>query len=261
MKNKSKGVLKIYKPLGISPLDAIKIIKDQNPKLRKVKMTYAGRLDPMAEGLILVIVGKELSNFKKHLKHDKKYRAEIIFGFSTDTYDVLGIPEKEKSNLSESKIKGVLDSIPKRYKFKVPPFSSYRIKGKPLFKWALDKRLDEIEIPEKNSLIYSLNYKKTTEIKKTDLKKEINLKLKRVVGDFRQEKIIKKWNDLLEKDNRGSFLRVTLNIHCSSGFYVRSLANDIGNKLNTGGFLYNLKRTAINCWTVEEAVSPFKFKN
>ena len=53
-------------------------------------MTYAGRLDPMASGVLLVLAGEETKNKDKYLGLDKEYDFEILFGFATDTYDILG---------------------------------------------------------------------------------------------------------------------------------------------------------------------------
>ena len=95
--NELKGVFNIHKPLGISPLDTIKTLKENHPELKGEKMTYAGRLDPMAEGVLLILAGKTVYEKEKYLKLDKEYEGEILFGFETDTYDILGLP-KEKNN-------------------------------------------------------------------------------------------------------------------------------------------------------------------
>jgi len=66
-------------------------------------MTYAGRLDPLAEGLLLVLTGEECKNKEKYLGLDKEYEVDVLFGFATDTYDILGKVLSAK-NYSKSEI-------------------------------------------------------------------------------------------------------------------------------------------------------------
>ena len=90
-------ILNIYKPVGISPLDAIKTLKEKYPELKDEKMTYAGRLDPLAEGVLLILAGNAVYEKEKYLKLDKEYEAEILFGFNTDTYDIFGSARKNNA--------------------------------------------------------------------------------------------------------------------------------------------------------------------
>ena len=83
-------VLNLYKKIGETPLERIKRFKADNPEYAMLKMSYAGRLDPMAEGVLLVLVDGENKNREKYLNFSKEYEADIIFGIGTDTHDVLG---------------------------------------------------------------------------------------------------------------------------------------------------------------------------
>ncbi|MBM2817978.1 MAG: ine55 [Parcubacteria group bacterium] len=87
-----KLVLNIYKKVGETPLEAINRFRADNPKYQSVKITYAGRLDPLAEGVLILLAGSAVYEKEKYLKLDKEYEAEIVFGFETDTYDILGMP-------------------------------------------------------------------------------------------------------------------------------------------------------------------------
>ncbi len=247
-------IFTIYKPIGISPLDAIEIFKKENPEFKNQKMTYAGRLDPMAEGVLLIILGSELKKFSDHLCYDKQYEADILFGFSTDSYDLLGIPKKEELKISEKKIVTSLNQFEGKTRMKIPPFSSYRIKGKPLFKWALEKRLNEIKIPEKETTIYKLEINNIYKIKEEQLREEINKKVGKVKGDFRQKKIISAWNSILnDPDNEYSVVR--LSIDCSSGSYIRSLADESGKKLGLKSLLLRLKRTEVGDYNLKNSIA------
>ena len=88
------NIFNVFKPIGISPLGAIKALKEKYPELKNEKMTYAGRLDPLAEGALLILAGNAVHEKEKYLKLDKEYEGEILFGFTTDTYDILGLPKK-----------------------------------------------------------------------------------------------------------------------------------------------------------------------
>jgi tRNA pseudouridine55 synthase len=86
-------VLKLYKNLGETPLECLERFRVSNPEYANEKMTYAGRLDPMAEGLLIALVGEECKKKDEYLGLDKEYVFEVLFGFQSDTYDILGIPK------------------------------------------------------------------------------------------------------------------------------------------------------------------------
>ncbi len=83
-------VIKIYKKKGETPLECIGNLKKQDENLKLLSMTYAGRLDPLAEGVLLILVGDEVNNKNEYLKLPKEYEVDILFGFGTDTYDLMG---------------------------------------------------------------------------------------------------------------------------------------------------------------------------
>ena len=73
-----KNVINLYKPVGLSPLQVIEKFRLKHREYGKVKLGYAGRLDPMAEGVLMVLVGDENKKIRDYLKFDKEYRAEIL---------------------------------------------------------------------------------------------------------------------------------------------------------------------------------------
>ena len=85
-----KKLLVLNKREGETPLEALENWRLKHKKYKDVKMTYAGRLDPMASGLLVILAGEETKNKEKYLGLDKEYEFEVLFGFSTDTYDILG---------------------------------------------------------------------------------------------------------------------------------------------------------------------------
>ena len=80
----------LYKKIGETPLECLNRFKVENSEYESLPMTYAGRLDPMAEGLLLVLVGEECKKKEDYLYLSKEYEIEVLFGFETDTADVLG---------------------------------------------------------------------------------------------------------------------------------------------------------------------------
>src|SRR3989338_4911372 len=85
-----KGIIILNKKEGETPLAALEAFRRKNKEYANTKLTYAGRLDPMASGLLLLLAGEEIKNKEKYLNLDKEYEFEILFGFQTDTYDILG---------------------------------------------------------------------------------------------------------------------------------------------------------------------------
>lgn len=247
-------ILNLYKPIGLSPLDTIKLFKEKNPEYKDTKMTYAGRLDPMAEGVLIILAGEKVFEKDKYLNLDKEYDAEIVFGFSTDTHDLLGIPRKGKEvSFSTKQAKTELKKLVGDFSFTLPSYSSYKVKGKPMFEWARAKKLGEIEKVKRTTQIYNIKFlgvKKTNDQK---LLKNILQKMSLVRGDFRQEKIKTKWQKVLENSNR-ECVTVKIKVSCSSGTYIRTLAHELGKKIKTGAILFSLKRTTIGAFLIKDSI-------
>ena len=78
----------LYKPRRSSPLQAVNELRRARPELRAQTIGYAGRLDPLAEGLLLLLVGDENSHIRELRALDKTYEIDVLFGLSTDSYDL-----------------------------------------------------------------------------------------------------------------------------------------------------------------------------
>ncbi len=216
-------VLKLYKDLGETPLACLERFRAENLEYANEKMTYAGRLDPMAEGLLIALVGEECKKKDEYLGLDKEYVFEVLFGVQTDTYDILGIPNL--SLLSESR--KVKDFLGKRIQ-EYPPYSSRT------FQMARDGV--DFEPMTKEIEIYSLEQLEEREISARNFLAEVLAKIDLVKGDFRQEEIKNAWQGINLPEN----LHVAkFKINCSSGTYVRSLCNELG------GIAYSIKRTRV----------------
>ncbi len=244
-------ILNLHKPIGISPLDLIEKYKDQNPESADQKMTYAGRLDPMAEGVVLILTGEDRHKKDEFLKFDKKYRAQIIFGIESDTSDLLGLSSKpiDTSNL-EVQSKLDVDKLIGTHSIKVPPYSSVIVDRKPLFEWARSNQLNQISIPEREMTIKNAELAESSTITSSNLLKLIKDRIKLVQGDFRQDQILDSWKTNLSKADL-TFSTITIDLHVASGTYIRSIAHELGKQFGCGALLMSLERTAVGVYTVE----------
>ena len=242
-----KKVEKIYKSIGLTPLQSIEQFRKNNPNYKGVKLSYMGRLDPMAEGEMLVLIGDENKNRDKYLNLDKEYISDILFGLETDTFDILG-----KVNLGsnpndsfKSNLKKEVEKLEGKHTQEYPPYSSPKVKGKKLFEWAREGRLGEIDLPTKEIEIYIIKILDFYTISKEDLQKIIFERIGLLEGDFRQKEILEIWKNELDSCKNKEFKVSRVFLKCSSGTYVRSIANELGKKLGVGAMALNIKRTKI----------------
>lgn len=214
MENISSGFIIINKPSGPTSHDII-------DKLRKItgikKIGHAGTLDPFATGVLLVAIGREATKkISQFVKLDKEYEAVLRLGATTDTYDRTG------KMFPLSGIKCQMSNCGlSRIKKVLKQFIGKQEQVAPMFsaKKVGGKKLYELARAGKT-------------IKRKPYKIEIyNIKL-----------IKYKWPNL------------KIRINCSSGTYIRSLAYDIGRKLNCGAYLNELCRITIGNFKVEDSI-------
>lgn len=253
-----KKIEKIYKPVGLTPLQAVELFRKNNPSYKDVKLSYMGRLDPMAEGEMLILIGDENKNRDKYLNLDKEYVFDVLFGLETDTFDILGKvtslsiasrsfgSEADKgATRFEARLTSEVKKIKGKHTQEYPPYSSPKVKGKKLFEWAREGRLEEIDLPTKEIEIYDIKILNFYTISKKDLQKTVFERINLVEGDFRQDEILKLWKEKLGRCKNKESRVTKIFLRCSSGTYARSVANELGKKLGTGAIALNIKRTKI----------------
>lgn len=223
--------------------------REENQIAESIPVTFTGRLDPLATGVVIYLVGDEVHEKDDYLNLDKEYVVEILFGVSTDTGDLLGIINNKKNNNLENInykiIKNELLNFPKEIEMPYPIYSSRKVLGKPLWNWAREGRLNEIEIPKKKITIKNIKLI-SHEINLIDNKKlfeKINTKINNVKGDFRQEEIKNKWADFLIK--KSIFYLIKIKVESSAGSYMRFIADEIGKRLGVDALAYSIERTRI----------------
>jgi tRNA pseudouridine55 synthase len=250
-----KPVVNLYKPLSLTPLQAVEEFKKKNSAYKSAKISYPGKLDPMAEGVLVLLVGEENKKMTQYMGLDKEYNAQILLGFETDSYDVLGLAkEDENLALEHQLIKKKLKEINGAYTQTLPAYSSYRINGKSLFHYARTNQLDKIELPKKVVQIRKLKIESIYTITGNKILKQIERKIKNLEGDFRQEEILKRWEELLKSNLETKYILVEVTISCSTGTYIRSIAHDLGKRLDTSAILLNLKRTKVGKYGLRDSV-------
>ena len=243
-----KKILTLYKPISATPLELIEKYKEKNPEYKYQKMTYAGRLDPMAEGIMIILTGDECKNKQEYLNLDKTYLIDILWGIETDSYDTLGMVENINSNNPNPKeIITKLTTFTKSFEQQYPPYSSKSVNGKPLWQWQKEGRISEIGIPTKNVTIHSIKHIKDYTKSKKDILSKIIANISNLKGNFRQNEIIKSWRENTDKIT--DFHISQIEVNCSSGTYMRSLAHNLGKQLGTAGLALNINRTNVGQYT------------
>jgi tRNA U55 pseudouridine synthase TruB len=274
----NKTVHLLYKNLGETPNEAILRFKKDNPEYEGQSMTYAGRLDPMAEGLLLVLSGEELTKKDEYLNLQKTYEFEMLWGFETDTLDLLGVEnsystnppqgtdifllENSSSSLrrvslgpsqdivstnfpTNSQISDYVGGVVGKIEQKYPVYSSKPVQGKPLFQWAREGKLGSVEIPSHEVEICSGEFLSRRNISGKELLDVIAHRISLVKGDFRQNEILNRWKGVLEGREKENFMVDKMSLTVSSGFYVRQFVEDLAKSFNAKAVTFSIKRTKV----------------
>jgi tRNA pseudouridine(55) synthase len=237
----------IDKKEGETPLQALEYYRATRPELKNLPMTYAGRLDPMASGLLVLLIGEECKNRDAYTNLDKEYEFEILFGAATDTGDVLGLL-KECSMIQP----GVpYDEIIHEGEFSLPypAYSSKTVGGVPLFRYALENRLHDIRIPERDMTVLESGFIGSRTMTGTVIRAEV---IRRVgllsydqfgpqENDFRENKVRASWEDFPD----GVYTLARYRVRVTGGTYIRSLVADASHRMRIPALAYAIKRTRI----------------
>lgn len=241
------GFLYINKHIGPTSHDIV----DRIRRMTGVKTVgHAGTLDPFASGLLIVGVGREATReFPKLVGLDKRYVATLRLGATSDTDDRTGTIINNSYRVvhsssfivhnsmpSENEIQTVLKKFVGKIKQVPPMYSAKKIKGKKLYELAREgKIIDRAPIEIEIFSIGAEPFEARPPNGAAPLRPEVS--------------------------PRVAFNTIVLNIHCSSGTYIRALARDIGEALGCGAYLEELERTAIGTFSLSEAVKMENLNN
>jgi tRNA pseudouridine55 synthase len=210
-------ILLIDKPAGWTSFDVVAKIRGIASKQagRKIKVGHAGTLDPFATGLLIVLLGDATKRQEKYMKLDKEYVATISLGMISSTGD----PEGE--------IKKVLTT-------------NYDVPGEDDVSSCLDKFIGEIEqVPPRHSAI-KVDGKRAYTLAREGVEFELGA---RIIKVHSLDALSYIWPEL------------KISVSCSSGTYVRTLAEDIGEELGCGAYLTALRRTKIGKYQLDDALT------
>lgn len=215
-----EGILPIYKQRGITSHD---VVFKARKILKMKKIGHAGTLDPEVDGVLLLLLGgaTKVSDYAMDL--GKSYRAEVCLGIKTTTEDLTGevLEECNVSDIDINKIKDILQTLIGEIEQTPPIYSAVKVKGKKLYEYVRAGKFD-VKIPSRKVNIYDVEF-----IEGSDY----------------------------YRDNKFYF---SINISCGKGTYVRTIATDIGKKLNLPSTMSKLTRTRSgkieldNCLTLSE---------
>jgi len=217
------GLLIVDKPSGPTSHDIVACVRRV---LQERSVGHTGTLDPMASGVLPLVIGRA-TRLARFLGGDKAYVASIRLGVSTDSYDALGrptgdaftgpLPPAAVVDSALERFRGTFDQQP-------PAFSAKKIAGQRSY--AIARRAGggarQAAVEDDAAVPVPKPVRVTTH----------SIEVMDVSGD-----------------------RVTLRVRCSAGFYVRSLAHDLGAALGTGAHLEGLRRIEAAGLGLDHAVS------
>lgn len=256
------NILPIWQPVGHSTYQITNLVAQKFGK----KATHTGVLDPLAEGVIIVLVGDERFKKMAHTSWLKEYEFEITFGVATDSFDGMGVTTHAAfdATVQRAQLEEALQSLVGPYAQKVPLYSARKVAGKRLYLYP--KHGQPIpELPVKSGRIHSIEL---LDFGEAHLHTKINESIEKVKniqkGEFRQTEIIAGWEEFLQKMPNQVVETAKIKVVLTRGLYVRSLAQDIAEKVGKHGFVSQLIRTKNglytknDCTTLESLFGKYK---
>ena len=206
-----EGVLVIDKPAGPTSHDVVAVVRRM---LGVDRVGHTGTLDPLATGVLPLVLGRatRLAAFMSGAA--KEYVARVRFGAATASYDAEGVETADVSGVVPAdarEILAVLHRFRGTYLQQPPPYSAKKISGTPAYKLA--RRNAPVEVKPVDVTVHDL--------------------------------------ELLGYADGAADVRIV----CSSGFYVRSFAHDLGTAIGCGAHLETLQRTRAGTFTLEDSVT------
>ncbi len=238
-------ILNLYKARGETPLQCLERFRNTNPEYKEAKMSYLGRLDPMADGVLLIATDSDTSQTRREeiFGLDKDYDFSALFGFATDTHDCLGKITHTGSvdHLSEMDLIKLCNIYEGERDQKYPKYSSLRIDH------------PEIDPPSKKITIYKMQFKKLVQLSGKELFGRLLMDIGKVRGDFRQVEILELWQKNLKNSDSEYFI-ANFSASVSSGTYIRSIVNDLGETLGMGACALSITRTRVGNYLLKDSI-------
>ncbi len=255
------------KKLGETPLGCLDRFRLEHPEYADLPGTYAGRLDPAAEGEMLFLFGDLVHIKDEYLKHDKIYSAAFAFGIATDTGDLLGVPieypripgnenvgteavdrdpdQKDSiQNIDEEKRNQIREKIISLKQQMYPAYSSKPVGGKPLFMHTREG--NNVVRPTRTMKVNSCDEGVISQVAQQVLLERVEKICDLVQGDFRQKEIVEAWRKAIRSGDIPTAIPIlTFVLDVSSGTYIRALTETISEVVGVPVVLFSLHRLKI----------------
>ncbi len=206
------GIVIINKSKGYTSHDIVAKVK----KITGEKVGHTGTLDPLATGVLPLLIGKGTLCSKYLMNHDKTYKVILKLGIKKSTGDEEGeiLQEKsvDKNILEERNVNNILNSFLGEQEQIPPIYSAIKVDGKKLYEYA--RKGQEVEIKPRKITIYAIRLLKIDKEKK----------------------------------------EIEFEVSCSKGTYIRILCEDIAKKMGTIGYMKELQRTQVGTFTIEQSI-------
>ena len=213
------GIIIINKQAGCTSHDIVYKVK----KISNEKVGHTGTLDPLAEGVLPILIGKGTLCSKYLINHDKKYFVKLQLGIKTETADkegkIVETQNVDKNILNKENVINILNSFIGKQEQIPPIYSAIKVNGKKLYEYARNGK--NVEIKPRVIEIY--------DIKLQDIDKEKN--------------------------------QINFIVHCGKGTYIRSLCEDIATKLGTIGYMEYLQRTEVGKFKIKNSIKIEQLEN
>lgn len=217
MDNNLSGIVNIYKEKDFTSHDVVNIVRRG---FNRIKTGHTGTLDPQAEGVLPVCIGKATKLCDSIAADIKEYRCQLTLGIVTDTEDHTGeVLETYEVTASADEIASAINSFVGEQQQIPPMYSAVKMGGRKLYELARDGV--EVERKPRTITIHSI----------TDI-------------DF----------SLLNEN------KVSFTVLCSKGTYIRTLCKDIGEKLGCGGIMSALIRTRSGMFCSKDSITVDQFR-
>lgn len=213
------GIIIINKHKGCTSHDIVYKVK----KMFNEKVGHTGTLDPMATGVLPLLIGKGTQCSKYLINHDKIYNVTLQLGEKTDTADsegkVIETKEVKEKTLKKENIEKILEKFKGKQEQIPPIYSAIKVNGKKLYEYA--RKDQEVEIKPRKIEIYNIELLNINEKQK----------------------------------------QIEFQVSCSKGTYIRSLCEDIAQRLETVGYMLELKRIQVGNFNIKEAITIEQLEN
>lgn len=267
-------IIPVYQRLGTST----HLLAQKVGELHQTKSTHTGTLDPMAEGVAVVLTGEDRFKKEAFASWKKTYEFKIIWGVGTDTHDLLGLatngldPQKNFTNL-DVKIAQILPDFLGAQTQLIPAFSAKRVDGQSYFDVAKEKsnqKSGENNLTESQAdnqtiklnhtqeiTIYSLIQLENREIKAHEIRIQLSKALPQINNDFRQEDVKKKWLEWfqsLPQQENTILPSTTFQATTSKRTYIRGLVRDLSEKLGIPATTFHINRTSNGPYQIQDCI-------